>query len=469
MLRLRSVLLTLLLRWFDVALVVAAFVAAWLHWGGAPDPDGETGRTLRFLMVGLAACMPWPLMLESLGLYRSQRRQDFARMVGMVLMASSVPVASVGAAAWFAGVPGASSFAIACGAAQIVALVIERGLIYAVLRRARRSGRNLRYVVIVGSGPRAALVTSRIERHPEWGLRIVAYVDDQGAPLAEEIPPASVHKLHDLGELLASHVIDEVIVACPRSMIAGLDGVASLCASMGLPLTVLADLFGDYMPLPRIGSLGRELTLSFAPVHHGQLALATKRVVDIVGAGAALVACVPILAAAALAVRFSSPGPVFFRQLRCGLYGRKFRMLKFRTMCDGAEDLQVHLCDRNEMDGPVFKLRDDPRTTPVGRVLRRFSIDEMPQLWNVLRGEMSLVGPRPPIPSEVCHYDPAERRRLSMRPGLTCLWQVSGRNSIGFDEWVKLDLEYIDHWSLGLDLVLLIRTIPAVLSGRGAS
>ena len=283
-LRVRAVLLTLLLRWFDVALVVAAFVAAWLHWGGAPS-DGETRQTLRFLMVGLAACMPWPLMLESLGLYRSQRRQDFVRMVGMVLLASSVPIASVGATAWFAGVPGASSFAIACGAVQIAALVIERGLIYAVLRRARRSGRNLRYVVIVGSGPRAALVTSRIERHPEWGMRIVGYVDDQGAPLAEEIPPASVHKLQDMGELLANHVIDEVIVACPRSMIAGLDGVASLCAAMGLPLTVLADLFGDYMPLPRIGNLGRELTLSFAPVHHGQLALATKRVIDVVGAG----------------------------------------------------------------------------------------------------------------------------------------------------------------------------------------
>jgi lipopolysaccharide/colanic/teichoic acid biosynthesis glycosyltransferase len=157
-----------------------------------------------------------------------------------------------------------------------------------------------------------------------------------------------------------------------------------------------------------------------------------------------------------------------FRQVRCGLYGRPFEMLKLRTMVQDAEARRAELLELNEMDGPVFKMKYDPRITPVGRLLRRFSIDELPQLWNVLRGDMSLVGPRPPIPSEVNCYATTDRRRLSMRPGITCLWQVSGRNDIGFDQWVKLDLAYIDSWSLGLDLRVLVKTIPAVFKGTGA-
>jgi lipopolysaccharide/colanic/teichoic acid biosynthesis glycosyltransferase len=173
------------------------------------------------------------------------------------------------------------------------------------------------------------------------------------------------------------------------------------------------------------------------------------------------------MAIAALAVRATSPGPVLFRQVRCGLYGRRFAMLKFRTMHADAEQRKADLLELNEMDGPVFKLRDDPRVTPVGRVLRRWSLDELPQLWNVLWGDMSIVGPRPPVPEEVAQYAVFERRRLSMRPGLTCLWQVMGRNSIGFADWVKLDLRYIDRWSLASDLRILLQTIPAVLRGTG--
>ena len=197
--------------------------------------------------------------------------------------------------------------------------------------------------------------------------------------------------------------------------------------------------------------------------------LAIKRTIDVAASAALLVVLAPVIAVAALLVRATSPGPIFFRQARCGLYGRHFRVLKLRTMCADAEERQADLQCRNELDGPVFKLREDPRVTPVGRFLRRFSIDELPQLWNVLKGEMSLVGPRPPMIGEVTHYDPSDRRRLSMRPGITCIWQVSGRNLIGFDEWVKLDLEYIDNWSLTLDIVLLLQTVPAALSGRGAS
>jgi lipopolysaccharide/colanic/teichoic acid biosynthesis glycosyltransferase len=177
----------------------------------------------------------------------------------------------------------------------------------------------------------------------------------------------------------------------------------------------------------------------------------------------------PVILATAIAIRLDSPGPVFFGQIRCGLNGRRFRCWKLRTMCVDAEQKRKELAHLNEMDGPVFKINHDPRVTRVGYVLRRFSLDELPQLWNVFTGDMSIVGPRPPVPHEVAQYVDSERRRISMRPGLTCLWQVNGRNNINFEEWVKLDLEYIDSWSLSSDFKIMLKTIPAVFRGTGAS
>jgi lipopolysaccharide/colanic/teichoic acid biosynthesis glycosyltransferase len=195
---------------------------------------------------------------------------------------------------------------------------------------------------------------------------------------------------------------------------------------------------------------------------------ATKRAVDVAGSALLLTSCLPVLLLAALAIRLESKGPVLFGQMRCGRGGRRFRMWKLRTMTHDAEARKQALLHLNEMDGPVFKMRRDPRVTRVGGVLRRLSIDEIPQLWNVLRGEMSLVGPRPPLPEEAMRYSPSQRRRLAVTPGLTGLWQVSGRNELSFEEWVRLDLEYVAQASLALDLRILARTVPAVLRGRGA-
>jgi len=193
-----------------------------------------------------------------------------------------------------------------------------------------------------------------------------------------------------------------------------------------------------------------------------------KRLLDIVGASAGLLLASPVLVAAAVAIRLDSPGPIFHRAVRVGLGGRKFRFLKLRSMRVGAEELRGLLLHLNQAQGPAFKLHDDPRVTRVGRLLRKTSLDELPQLWHVLRGDMSLVGPRPPFPEEVERYEPWMLRRLSVRPGLTCLWQVGGRSDLPFDEWMRLDLEYVDRRSFHLDLSILLRTIPAVLSARGA-
>ncbi|HEY6148511.1 MAG TPA: sugar transferase, partial [Thermoanaerobaculia bacterium] len=196
--------------------------------------------------------------------------------------------------------------------------------------------------------------------------------------------------------------------------------------------------------------------------------LVVKRVIDLGLSLLLFMLTLPIQFLAAVAIRLTSSGPIFFRQVRCGLNGRHFTLLKFRTMDAGAEQRLSEISHLNEMTGPVFKVSKDPRLTIVGRVLRRLSIDELPQLWNVIRGDMSLVGPRPPLPEEVSQYQPWQRRRLSMSPGITCLWQVSGRNEVDFDRWMALDLKYIDTWSPMLDLKILLKTVPAVLSGRGA-
>jgi exopolysaccharide biosynthesis polyprenyl glycosylphosphotransferase len=270
-------------------------------------------------------------------------------------------------------------------------------------------------------------------------------------------------------QLLGEMVVDRVLVAVPRSKLGSIGPVLSACSSTGVPLTLMTDLFGDYLPTPWVSRFGERPSLEFAVAHHNRFMLGVKRAIDVVGASVALVVSAPIVALAALAIWKEDGGSIFFKQERCGLYGRTFQMLKLRTMCEGAEERQAELVDLNEMDGPVFKVRLDPRITKVGAILRRFSIDELPQFWNVLRGDMSLVGPRPPVPAEVMHYEISERRRLSMRPGITCIWQVGGRNGIGFTEWVKLDLQYIDSWSLALDVKILAQTIPAVVLARGAS
>ena len=194
-----------------------------------------------------------------------------------------------------------------------------------------------------------------------------------------------------------------------------------------------------------------------------------KRLIDIITSAILLVLFSPLFAIVSILIKTTSKGPIFFRQQRVSYNGRQFSFLKFRTMIENAEELKKDLMELNEMDGPVFKIKNDPRTTKVGRFLRKTSIDELPQLINVLKGDMSLVGPRPPLPSEVLEYGLADRRRLSMRPGITCIWQVNGRNDISFEKWMELDREYIDNWSLGLDLKILAKTIPSVIRGSGAS
>ena len=274
-----------------------------------------------------------------------------------------------------------------------------------------------------------------------------------------------------LGEWLETTFVDEVYLAADivRHR-AELQEVVALCERLGVPFAVPAHGFRMQRALPAAPSVARDGFLHYGQSAPAPRARLVKRLIDVVGAGLGLLALSPVIAAAAVAIKIESKGPVFFEQPRVGRHGRSFGILKLRSMVVDAEAKRAALEAHNEhKEGPVFKMTHDPRITKVGRFIRRKSIDELPQLWNVLVGEMSLVGPRPPIASEVQKYDAWQRRRLSVTPGLTGLWQVSGRNGIGFDQWMRMDLQYIDNWSLRLDLSLIGRTIPVVFTGRGAS
>jgi exopolysaccharide biosynthesis polyprenyl glycosylphosphotransferase len=325
-----------------------------------------------------------------------------------------------------------------------------------------------RYLWIVGTGDSARRVAALVEDAAAYGLRLSGFLDVSPAVAAIELRQEyPVHALAELPALLRQHVIDEVLFAVPSEQLADLEETFLLCDEEGVRSRVAVDFFPHVHSEVYLEQLGTAPMLTFSGAPHDEVRLLMKRFIDIVLAAVSLVLVSPVMAVVALLVRLTSAGPVLFRQERCGLNGRRFQLYKFRSMVADAEARKAGLADRNERE-LVFKIKNDPRLTPLGRWLRKFSVDEWPQLWNVLRGDMSLVGPRPAVPSEVEQYKRWQRRRLRMRPGLTCLWVVEGRDAVDFERWMALDMEYIDTWSLALDWKIMLRTIPQVVSGKGA-
>lgn len=290
--------------------------------------------------------------------------------------------------------------------------------------------------------------------------------------LPSTIPCPITGLTSDIQVHLSANPMDELYVVYPNAVEdAEVADLLCRCDESGLPFALPRDTpsFEHSVPSVRVLDAKGLAFTHFTPTSRSDSYGELKRLLDIVGATVAILASLPLMGLVAALIRLESDGPVLFGQIRVGQHGRTFRLLKFRSMYLNAETRLHALLHQNEMDGPVFKIRDDPRVTRVGRWIRRLSIDELPQLFNVLRGEMSLVGPRPPLPAEVMKYEPWQRRRLSVKPGITCYWQVGGRNNVSFRDWMKLDLKYIDQASIWLDIELLLKTFPAVLSGKGAS
>ena len=338
----------------------------------------------------------------------------------------------------------------------------------------RRGFMRPHYVMVAGTGARAVRLAAALVRSDEYGIQLRGFLNERpgAADVPAEIALGSIYKVYPiagLSAMLREHVIDEIVFAVGSESLVDLEEVFLQCDEEGVRTRVAVDFFPHVNSTVSLDRLGVTPLLTFSAAPCDELRLLVKRATDMAIAGAGLLALAPLMALIALAIRLTSPGPAIFRQVRCGLNGRRFLFYKFRSMCQNAEELKASLHHLNQRDGVVFKISDDPRLTPLGRWLRKFSIDEWPQLWNVLRGDMSLVGPRPAIPGEVDRYQRWQRRRLRMRPGLTCIWAISGRDAVDFETWMKMDMQYIDNWSLALDWRIMLRTIPRVLTGHGAN
>lgn len=324
------------------------------------------------------------------------------------------------------------------------------------------------FVMVVGTGDAARKLGRQVEEAHEYGVKLSGFLADDNSTGELELGRMyEVRALSALPDLLREHVIDELIFAVDSRRLGELEEIFLLCDEEGVRTRVAVDFFPHVNSQVYLERLGASPLLTFSATPHDEVRLLVKRIIDVILAGAMTVLLAPLMAIVAVLIRATSPGPAIFRQIRCGLNGRRFVFYKFRSMCENAEAMRAdveHLSERKL----AMKIPNDPRLTGVGRWLRKFSLDELPQLWNVLKGDMSLVGPRPALPDEVEQYQRWQRRRLRMRPGLTCLWAVSGRDSVDFETWMKLDMQYIDRWSLALDWKILLRTIPQVLSGRGA-
>lgn len=324
-------------------------------------------------------------------------------------------------------------------------------------------------ILVVGINARSQAFAESVLREDSIGRSVVEFLDDSNRELA--VPGCRrVGELSEFEHTIEHSGFDEVAIFLPlKSTYEKVRRMLEVCQLRAIPTSVSADFYPVTFANASVAYLDDIPLLSLTTISEDYVKLAVKRLIDIAVSAAGLTLLSPLFLCVALVIKLDSPGPVFYLQQRTGKNLRRFRIRKFRTMLVDAEAHQTKLAALNEMDGPVFKIRNDPRVTRVGKFLRKSSIDELPQLINVLLGQMSLVGPRPPIPAEVEKYTWTQRRRLSVRPGITGLWQVSGRNAIAFEEWVRMDLAYIDTWSLWGDFVILLRTVPAVLKGDGAS
>ncbi|MBI2900903.1 MAG: sugar transferase [Planctomycetes bacterium] len=446
------------------------FVAAWLRERMRLDVlrgDFQRGSVLGLLP---AVAVLWLPLLWRFGVARSERTDRVSlhllRAIAVVAIGGILLLAFTFVRRQF---DVSRAFLALFLGMNLAALSMTRVVASAFRLHARKRGYDRAYVLVAGTGKRARDHAARLAAHAEWGIEVVGFVAERPIALDTVAGRPVLGTLERLESILRGRVIDEVHFAVSRGTLERVDHALRVCDEIGVRTRFVLDLFGELKSRVYLERIEGVPLLTFSTTPHDETALLAKRVFDIVVSAVALAASGPVLLIAAALIKATSRGPVFFRQKRSGMNGRVFSLYKLRTMVQGADAMKAQLEAKNEMDGPVFKMKDDPRVTAVGRWLRKLSIDELPQLYNVLRGDMSIVGPRPPVPGEVEKYERWQRRRLSMRPGITCIWQVSGRNQVSFRRWMEMDLEYIDNWSLLLDFKIILRTIPAVLSSRGAS
>jgi len=469
-----------LFKCFDLVLMVCAFALATLpvlheHRGMSFTEFLSMRVKVSNIALFFAFLLVWHIIFSAFGLYHSKRLSSRSAELFDVIKANTTGTIFLGTMAVLFHIDMVNRLFILVFFVLVMGPgIFSRLLLRYFLARLRTHHRNLRCMLIAGTNPRAVAFARKIESKPELGYRIVGFIDEEwdgmeefrktGYPLAGGFD--------DLPTLLRQSVVDEVVMGLPvKSCYFQAARITAMCEEQGIIVRFPSSIFDLKLARTKAEDFAGDsvITMTSTGAHEDWPAV-VKRVMDFVLSALLLLGLSPLLLLTALMIKVTSPGPVFFRQKRLGLNKRIFEIYKFRTMVVDAEQQIKELEKFNEAQGPVFKIRNDPRITPIGRFLRKTSIDELPQLLNVLNGEMSLVGPRPLPVRDYEGFDKDwQRRRFSVRPGITCLWQIKGRSSIPFEQWMELDMQYIDGWSLWLDVKILYRTIPAVLKGSGAA
>jgi exopolysaccharide biosynthesis polyprenyl glycosylphosphotransferase len=476
----RSALLGFIARMHDLVVTVLAFLAAyWVRTRLMPDllgpgivrPEIYPLNHYWYLLLWIAGV--WLASGYLLGIYRDiefrNRRElatDAAKLVALSVLLLNTILYLIRAE------DVSRAFVLTIGAVDLIFLMVGRWTLVWGGSWWRDKVRTHHHCLIVGTGPAARELASLIEQSEPFGMRLIGFValgaDPQAPPMGSRSYP--LYTLEQAYDILKNHVVDELLFAVGMDDLERLAPLIGRCHEEGIRTRVDLGFLPQTFPRAHVEKLRHVPLLTLGSAPDNEFALAAKRVADVIASASALVILSPLMLVIAILIRLTSAGPVLYRQTRCGLNGRRFTLYKFRSMVADADALRAELEALNEMHGAAFKIAEDPRRTGLGRWLRKFSLDELPQLWNVLRGDMSFVGPRPPLPEEVERYLPWQRRRLRMRPGLTCLWTLEGRNRLAkFDRLVQFDLAYIDNWSLWLDLKIFLKTIPHVALGRGAS
>ncbi|MBU1233227.1 MAG: sugar transferase [Proteobacteria bacterium] len=467
-----SNLILVLHQLFDLLLITAAFWAALVTRGlslNSPVP---------YLLIYILSIICCHISLRLFGTYDSVRNQKFSQIFSKIIQASLTGTAGIIFIMYLLHMEAVSRLFLAFFTTYLIVFsTIAKSFLYYTLRYNRHRDYNTRKVLIIGSRCRAIDLISEILKNPGSGYRISGCLEtaDQKESVGKIVfdDVSVTGTMDDFNNILLTEAIDEILFAIPLKQIDNIHKYILFAENMGINVRIMPDFqIQRIMYYPEtakiyIDSFLGMPTMSLSSAPSKDTELITKAIIDFTAAGLGILLLSPLLILISLAIKLTSKGPVLFAQTRCGLNGRHFTLYKFRTMVANAEELKEDLSTDNEMDGPVFKMRNDPRITPIGYILRKASLDELPQLFNILKGEMSLVGPRPPLPSEVEQYHLWQRRKLSMKPGLTCIWQVSGRNDVSFEQWMKMDLEYIDNWSLLLDFKLLGLTAKEVTFGGG--
>lgn len=463
----------------DICLTTAAFIGSYfIKRHLLPAAFAGLTTVPNYYIVLLMIIIIWYIIFDLFGLYGSYRKRSFWQVFLNMAKAVSTGMLALTLCMYLLKITDVSRIMMGTFfLLDIGLLTLSKGLVYRALIHYRQKGFNFRNVLIIGCEKRARDVIDAIGDRLGSGYRVLGCLgleqNDIGRTVKNGI--GVIGTVDNLEKILMEEVVDEIVCAMPLSRIENVDKYLTLAEAMGVGVRIVPDWQIDgLMYSPGIARINIEdflgiptMALSTTPANQVELLL--KSSLDYILAGIAFVLLLPLFLLICCAIKLSSRGPVFFRQERCGLNGRRFTVFKFRTMVADAEKRRGEIDALNEMDGPVFKVKNDPRIIPfVGALFRKTGLDELPQLINVLKGEMSLVGPRPPIPAEVGEYDFWQRRRLSMKPGITCIWQCTPkRNEVLFEEWMNMDLKYIDNWSLKLDFKIILRTAVVMLTGAG--